>query len=193
MKLMLDAGHGYGTTGKCTPDGFPEYAFNRKVAMYARKILESYEGIEVYLPHSDCEDVSLSDRTERANTLKMDCYVSIHANAFGDGSEWTSPEGIETYVYVSKPKEAMMLANVVQSKLVKETGRPNRGVKTANFHVLRETKMTAILVECGFMTNKIEGYLLQMDPYQQQCAKAIAEGIASFYQLSERHGTCILN
>ncbi|RDI41041.1 N-acetylmuramoyl-L-alanine amidase [Falsibacillus pallidus] len=193
MKLMLDAGHGYGTPGKSTPDGFPEYAFNRKVAMYAKNLFETYEGIEVYLPHSDYEDVPLSERTERANSLKMDCYVSIHANAFGDGSEWTSPEGIETYVYVTKPKEAMMLANAVQSKLVKETGRQNRGVKTANFHVLRETKMTAILVECGFMTNKIEGYLLQMDPYQQQCATAIAEAIASFYHLSNKPGTCIPN
>src|SRR5690606_11830869 len=129
-------------------------------------------------------DVPLKERTDRANAWKADLFVSIHANAAGDG--WSSAQGIETYVYVSRPAPAVALANAVQRQLVRATGRPDRGVKSANFHVLRETKMTAILVECGFMTNREECELLKSDAYRRKCAEAIVAGIVETHGLRKK-------
>lgn len=181
MKIMLDAGHSYNTVGKRSPDGMREYEFNRVVANYMKALLEEYEGVTVYFSHSDKRDVSLQERTDKANQLAVDCFVSIHANAYGSG--WNEAQGIETYVYKTKPPEATKLAERVQKNLIVATGLRDRGVKSANFHVLRATKMTAILVECGFMTNQSELQLLRSDLYRKTCAEAIVKGIREHFQL----------
>jgi N-acetylmuramoyl-L-alanine amidase len=184
MKIMLDAGHGYNTAGKRSPDGMREYEFSRKVAAFAKNALETYENVTVYFAHSDKFDVPLTNRTNAANNLKVNTYVSIHANAYGE--TWNDAGGIETYTYTSKPKEATELAQKVQNHLITLTGLRNRGVKTANFHVLRETNMTAILVECGFMTNQNEASLMRTEDFQKKCAEAIVTGIAEQYHLVKK-------
>jgi len=184
FKIAIDAGHGYNTPGKRTPDGsMREWEFNSAVATLVQDELQNYEGVETLRVDDPTgkTDVPLKTRTDKANAWKADVYVSIHANAAGSG--WNSAEGIETYVYTSKPKEAMTLAANVQNRLIRETGRKNQGVKTADFHVLRETHMTAILVECGFMTNKEEATLLKSDSYRKKVATAIVAGIAETYNL----------
>lgn len=185
MKIVIDAGHGYGTPGKRTVDGMKEYVFNRAVANEMKRLLLHYIEITVLFTHSDQRDVPLHERTSKANREKADLFISIHANAHGNGKEWTSAEGIETYVYTTKPQASYQLANTVQDELIKNTSRKNRGVKTANFHVLKATKMTAILCECGFMTNKAEAALLQASHYRLTCAKAIVKGIEKYYKLTK--------
>ncbi len=185
MKIMIDAGHGYETPGKRTVDGMKEYEFNRAVANEMKKLLSQYKGMTVVFAHSDQEDVSLQDRVAKANEEFVDLYLSIHANAHGNGKEWTSAEGIETYVYTTKPLAALQLANIIQNELIQSTTRKNRGVKTANFHVLKATSMTAVLCECGFMTNKTEAALLRTSSYRLTCAKAIVKGIETYYKLTK--------
>lgn len=180
--MILDAGHGFTTSGKQTPDGMKEYEFNRAVALYARDILAIYSNVEVFFTHSDQQDVPLLERTEKANRLGVDCFLSIHANAAGNGG-WHEAEGIETFIHTSKPADALSLASEIQGELIALTGRKNRGVKTANFHVLRKTKMTAVLIECGFMTHKEESKLLQSEDYRKQCAVAIVQAVVHHYAL----------
>jgi N-acetylmuramoyl-L-alanine amidase len=182
MKFMLDAGHGYNTAGKRTIDGMREYEFTRKVAAFARDMLASYQNVTVYFAHSDDRDVPLQERTNAANRLNVDAYVSIHANAFG--ATWNDANGIETYVYTTNHQETYQLAQKVQNNMVSLTGLKSRGVKTANFHVLRETNMPAILVECGFMTNRNEAALMRTDDYQRKCAQAIVDALAAQYNLT---------
>lgn len=189
MKIAIDAGHGYETPGKRTVDGMKEYEFNRAVAGDMKKLLEKYEGVTVLFTHSDQRDVPLNERTTKANKEKVDVFISIHANAHGNGNQWTSAEGIETYVYTTKPKTATRLAQMVQNELISSTKRKDRGVKTANFHVLKATSMTAILCECGFMTNKEEAVLLQTSSYRLTCAKAIVDAIVKYYQLTKTKST----
>lgn len=184
LKIMIDAGHGYKTPGKSSPDGMEEYEFNRAVAQYVNDLLTDYQA-NTFFAHSDLTDVPLADRTKQANSLGANLYLSIHANAAGNGG-WNEAEGIETYIYTSKPAEAFSLASKIQKKLITSTGLHNRGVKTADFHVLRETKMTAVLVECGFMTNKNESKLLKSEYYRKICAQAIAEAIISHYSLKKK-------
>lgn len=186
MKVMLDAGHGYNTSGKRSPDGMREYEFNRAVANYARSLLQGYQNVTVYFAHSDDRDVPLQERTNRANSLNVDVYISIHANAYGSGG-WTSPSGIETYVFTSRPPIATQLAQKMQRNLVASTGLPDRGVKTADFHVLRATKMEAVLAECGFMTNQNDIKLLRSEEYRRTVAEAIVKAVADQFNLKRKN------
>ncbi|QFT90700.1 Sporulation-specific N-acetylmuramoyl-L-alanine amidase [Bacillus sp. THAF10] len=186
MKIVLDAGHGYQTPGKRTPDGMKEYEFNRVVATYAREELLQFPDVDVMFTHSDKLDVPLQQRTSRANQSQVDAFVSIHANAFGNGG-WNSAHGIETYTPLVESPNSNKLAALVHQKLIKKTGRKDRGIKSADFHVLRETKMASILCECGFMTNMEEAQLLKTDRYRKICGVAIAEGVAEYFQLKREH------
>ena len=185
MKIMLDAGHGYNTPGKRSPDGMREYEFNRAVANYAKQLLENYKNVTVYLSHSDQRDISLKARTDKANSLNVDIFVSIHANAFG-GGDWNNVSGIETYVYPTRPPVAFQLAQKIQRNLVISTGLENRGVKTADFHVLRETEMDAVLVECGFMTNRNDIKLLRSETYRRTVAEGIVKALAQQFSLQTK-------
>ena len=171
MKIAIDAGHGWTTPGKRTPDGMKEFEFNRETALFLQTLLPA----DALFVHDDRRDVPLSERVRKANTVGAHLYVSIHANAFGTG--WTDPHGIETYVHTSRPAKAIAIAKAVQRELILATGRRDRGVKTADFYVLRKTSMPAILIEAGFMTNRTEAALLQTSTYRRNCAKAIATAI----------------
>lgn len=187
FKIILDAGHGKETAGKRCPDNsMHEWEFNAKVAQYAKSLLSKFQNIEVQFTHDPTGevDIALKKRTDYANHWGANVFVSIHANA--SGNEWSDANGIETFTYTSKPKEAVDLANLVQKRMVSLTGRKNRGVKQADFHVLRETHMTAILVECGFMTNHTEADLLKSTQYQQLCAQAIVNSLAEKYKFKSK-------
>lgn len=186
MKIILDAGHGYETPGKRSPDGIREYEINRAIAIYARDLLAAYQNVSVFFTHSDKQDIPLKIRTEQANTMNADCFISIHANAYGDGTTWNSANGVETFIHPVANAETVGLAELIQKNLYISTGLRNRGVKRANFHVLRETKMTAILIECGFMTNVEEMKLLKTDAFRRACAEAIVKGITEKYRLKKK-------
>jgi N-acetylmuramoyl-L-alanine amidase len=182
MKIFIDAGHGKETLGKRSPDdSMREFEFNSSVANYIKEYFKLYPDVDIMFSHSFTTDVPLQDRTNYANKEKAALFISIHANAFG--SSWNDVRGIETYVYESKPTEAVQVASYVQNELIRETGQKNRGVKTANFHVLRETNMTAILIEAGFMTNEEDLRLLKSEAYRQKIALAIVNSIAQYYKL----------
>lgn len=184
LKIMLDAGHGYSTAGKRSPDGMKEYEFTRVVANFAKQFLESYQNVTVYFAHSDDRDVPLQERTNKANELKVDVYVSIHANAYG--SNWNDANGIETYIHPRHSQVSTELAQKIQRYLIISTGLKDRGVKTADFHVLRETTMPAVLVECGFYTNHQEATLLRSETYRRTCADAIVKAIVDQYNLTKK-------
>jgi N-acetylmuramoyl-L-alanine amidase len=186
MKIMLDAGHHESTPGKQTVDGYKEHLFNEGVTNHAAQLLRGYQNVEVFFADDEHYDTPLSIRASKANNLNVDLFISAHANAFGTGTTWNSANGIETYVY-QKTGEQLALAEKIQRNLVAATGLANRGVKAANFAVLRETNMTAVLVECGFMTNQREAGLIKTEAYQQTCAKAIVDAIAEQYRLTKNN------
>ena len=176
MKICLDAGHGISTAGKRSPDGsLLEYEFNRDLTLRLKKILEAH-GLEVLLTAYDDVDVPLDSRCKYANVNNADYFVSIHANAYGDG--WNDANGWEIYV-VSKGGKAEKLAECIR-KHSAELGLKDRGVKVANFQVLRDTNMPAVLIEHGFYTNKEECEKLKSDNFRQKCAECDAKGILEY-------------
>ena len=72
------------------------------------------------------------------------------------------------------------MGKAIQAELITATGRTNRGVKTANYYVLRRTNMPAVLTELAFISNPEEERLLASVTYQEKCALAIANGIGKF-------------
>ncbi|MDQ0114341.1 N-acetylmuramoyl-L-alanine amidase [Paenibacillus harenae] len=181
--IAICDGHGMETPGKRTPmlpDGkvMKENEFNRDVA----KLLDVHLrrcGFRTLLVAPTDVDTPLSVRTALANKEKADFYISIHANAYGSGG-FNSVRGIETYHYPGSTK-GKAAAEILHRHLIAGTALPNRGVKEANFEVLRETTMPAVLVEAGFMTNAQDSALLLSDAYRTECAEELARGICELY------------
>ncbi|MBU0903876.1 MAG: N-acetylmuramoyl-L-alanine amidase, partial [Firmicutes bacterium] len=102
------------------------------------------------------------------------------------GTQWNEVNGIETFTWVNARSVTRSFATLIHQEVIKSTGRKNRGIKQGDFAVLRETNMPAVLVECGFMTNKQEMKLLKEPMYQQQCADGISNGIQCFIERTKQ-------
>ncbi len=185
IKIALDDGHGLKpqpTPGKRSPDGsLLENEFNRRVVELLDKHLRRNKFETVLVAPGD-EDVPLEKRVQTANNSKADLYVSIHANSSA-ANGWDTANGIEIFV-VKLGYNAEKAAKAVLKHLVKGTPQKNRGIKEANFYVLRKTNMPAILIECGFMNNKEELKLLKSETFRQECAEEIAKGICEFFKVT---------
>lgn len=176
--IAIDDGHGMETAGKRSPDGvLRENDFNRAVADLLDVHLKRC-GFRTLLVAPGDTDIPLSTRTAAANKAKADFYISIHANAAGAG--WSTARGIETFHYPGSVN-GKKAAEILHRHLISGTALPNRGVKQADFAVLRNTTMPAVLVECGFMTNKEEAALLMSAAYRAECAEELARGICELY------------
>ena len=191
--IAIDDGHGMETAGKRTPafsDGrvMKENEFNRAVADYLAEGLKR-NGFDVLMVAPGDEDVCLNTRVLKANNKNAAAYISIHANAFG--TTWSEANGLETWIYekIMPDSATYRFAKTIHDELIRETGLKNRGMKrSADFCVLRSTRMHAVLVECGFMTNKEEAALLMDDAYRRKCAEAICRGVCIFYEKTYQKG-----
>src|SRR5690606_37636898 len=184
--IAIDAGHGINTPGKRTPDNEREWSFNNKVAVAAIKYLNEYEGVKIVRLDDPTgkSEVPLKARTDKANKAKADVLVSIHHNALA--GKWGTHGGTETFIHSSNPADARRLANLVQPKLVKAYGLRDRGVKSANFHMLRESKMPTILIEGGFMDSTVDIVKMRDDKVLDAAGKAIAEALAVYFGLKKK-------
>ena len=186
--IALDDGHGMETAGKRTP-AIPELGgrvireneFNRAVVKFLDEELRRC-GFRTLIVAPGDADVSLKRRTDLANAKKADLFISIHYNAYDgkfDGSG-KDPEGIEVFYYPGSVK-GKKLAECVYKYLKQGTPQKLRGVKSANFHVLRETDMPAILSENGFMDNKKEAMLMLDVNFQKEVAREHCKGICEYF------------
>lgn len=149
-----------------------ENEFNRAVVAYLHDELIR-NGFSVVLTAPEDTDTSLATRVQRANDAHADYFVSVHANAFGNG--WNDANGVESFVYALNDAKTTGLARCIQHELIQATGLRDRGVKeNPTLYVLRKTTMPAVLCECGFMTNAAEAKLLKSDAYRKKCATAFA-------------------
>lgn len=181
VKIMIDAGHDINTPGKRALDGsMKEFEFNSMAAHYVVQELGKYENVEISFSHNflDGIDQSLKERVNAANQQNVDVFLSIHANAGP-----TSAHGIETYIHNNAPQRTLTLAKLVHENTIRTTSMNDRGVRRADFQVLRETKMEAVLIECGFMTNTSDLAKLKDDGYRRKVGVGIVNGLAQFYGL----------
>ena len=132
--------------------------------------------IDVYAPN-DTATEELQARCNVANYAPgAQLFVSIHCNAFSN----PSAGGMESYYY-EPSADGARLAQLLNEELEKAGGLLNRGVKTANFYVIKHTNVPASLVELGFITNNWEEQLLNSEDYQNKLAAAIVRAIARYF------------
>jgi N-acetylmuramoyl-L-alanine amidase len=185
IKIVIDAGHGFNTPGNRSPADEREWMFNDKVAKFAIAKLKTFNDVEILRVDdpTGVTDVPLKTRTDRANAWNADVYASIHHNSLGD--EWEKHSGIETYTMDNPTanSKSIEIAEEVHPRIVVAMGISDRGMKRANFHVLRETAMPAILTEGGFIDSTIDIINIRDDQYLKAQGEAIAEGLAAYFKL----------
>lgn len=172
--IVIDPGHGGDRPGACYED-IMEKDIDLAVSLKLVSILQN-QGFQVIMTRSTDVEIGLYERADLANAAGADVFVSIHANATENLPDY---QGIYTYYHPSSNRGAR-LAQAIQTPLCQITGGIDRGIKDADFVVLRETDMCAVLVEMGFMTNHEELMNLTNDSYQQLLAQGIAQGIVDY-------------
>lgn len=168
MVIGVDCGHTLSGAGTGAVGIVKETDKNRQVGKRLMAMLKE-KGHTVIDCSVDVSTNDLADRVAKANAQKLDLFISLHLNAF-DGSAY----GVETYIWNgswSGKTANKTKAQAIQNEL--KTIWRDRGVKEANFYVLRETRDAAVLVELGFCDNKGD-----MDKWDnEKIAKALFKGI----------------
>lgn len=186
-KIVFDPGHGGKDSGAVSDDlpGIYEKTFALDIAKRVKCLAELYGKFEARLTRMEDVFVSLDDRCKFANNWGADLFVSIHHNA-----RFLEQPGveIETFYYINSSSTSFSakVAAQVQNDLIfglKKEGESviNRGVKQANFAVLRKTKMPAILVELGFITDRAEAEWLSIPINRGLLAELLMTSIASAF------------
>ncbi|GAB7386750.1 hypothetical protein BSNK01_05860 [Bacillaceae bacterium] len=173
LTVVIDAGHGAhdpGALGKMSKEKDINLAIAKKIVSR----LEQLEGIEVVPTRLTDTFLTLEERVKLANERSADLFISVHANSFPANPQ---AKGLETYYYTSMSKK---FAEIVHRHLIEATGSYDRGVKTARFYVIRNTKMPAVLIETGFVTNPEEEKRLNSAAFQEAIARAVVEAIKEY-------------
>jgi N-acetylmuramoyl-L-alanine amidase len=199
--VALDAGHGGKDPGAMSDANLQEKDLSLDIARRVRAHLAA-AGVRVAMTRDKDVFLELVDRPAAAAKIKADLFVSIHLNATGT----KSVRGVETFGIAAAgfastaggagSKAAVpnnqfnhsgtILAYQIQKALTGITRAEDRGVKRARFAVLRESKMPAALVECGFLTNPTEAQKLGTPSYRETVAQGVAQGILNYLALVRR-------
>lgn len=169
---------------------FYEGVFNRDLAdLTAHKLKEL--GIAVKKTYHEYEDYKLSYRTKLANEydqhFEHSIFISIHANAFN-----SEVRGYEIFTFPGQSKSdifADIVTTYVESMIVPKWNLPIRSEKSEdgdvdkekNFAVLRNTRMPAVLIECGFFDNQKDAEMLISDIYQEKMSECIVLAVLEYF------------
>ncbi len=200
VTVVLDAGHGGGDPGARMGNGIQEKQLTLDMAKRIRAMLQEC-GVTVWMTRDGDTAMTLEERCWRMGKLRADVFVSVHFNA----SRNPATSGVETYVvpaagYPATAEEErrnsrrgatgcpgnrfdganMALASFVHKGLVAHSGAEDRGIRRARFFVIRNAECPAVLVECGFLSNKREAEKIADAKYRDRLAEGIARGILTY-------------
>ncbi len=195
--IVIDPGHGGRDPGKVNKRGMYEKNYVLDISKRVARILKA-RGYTVLLTRDGDSTLELQERPARAKRWKADLFVSIHLNS----ASLASARGIETFALTPAGESSTgdtggtlksaadegnaldplntLLAFKVHSALIAKTDAEDRGVKYANFAVLRTLNCPGILVECGFLTNASDTALVSTKNGRERIAAGIADGIESY-------------
>jgi len=181
-KIFIDPGHG-GKDPGASGNGLQEKDIVLDLSLELADRLKSYD-CQVKLSRDKDIYVDNGDRTKEANRWGADLYFSIHVN----GHTNTDANGYEDFIYPTAPQKTASIRKAIHKPLSQVwtgDGRANRGMKTANFQVLRETRMAAVLVENGFISNPQDANLLKQPVFRDKLVGAMAAGIVEALNLKK--------
>lgn len=171
MKLCLDAGHGGSDPGAVHGDLIEKDLTLRLAKLVESDLYMRFSDIKVIQTRTNDSYVSLAERARLANQAGADYFVSLHFNA-GGGT------GFESYSYIYVPEKTMHMNRIFHETLANMLPFRDRGQKEANFQVLRDTKMPAILIECCFLDHPDDSAWLRVPGNLEYLATAISRSCA---------------
>lgn len=175
--VVIDPGHGGSDPGHTSQHKHiaAEKTLNLIIAQrFGELIEENLQNIKIVYTRTDDSYPTLTERVRMANTVAADYFISIHCNA----NDNCAVHGTETHVHTMKHTNSLELAKEFEKEFSAKAGRHSRGVKDTydrehSLQVLKYTKMTGVLIECGFLTNDSDAAYLNSVSGQEQIAGAI--------------------
>ncbi|WP_462410884.1 N-acetylmuramoyl-L-alanine amidase [Neobacillus sp. Marseille-QA0830] len=183
MKIYLDPGHGGADPG-AQGNGLNEKDITLDIALRLQSILvNNYENVQVKMSRTTDATVSLAQRTNDANAWGANFFLSIHINSAG-----SSARGYEDYIYIglSDSSRTASIQQMIHEEVIRVNQLPDRGRRKANYHVLRESKMDAVLTENGFISNSSDAALMSQPEWRQTVAQGHANGLARAFNLQPK-------
>jgi len=182
-RIVIDVGHGGKDSGAVGVNGIKEkdvvLAIAKEICALNKTILEGRYSI--YLTRYDDVFVPRSDRSRVTKSLNVNIFVSLHCNASTNNSRGIEVYTLNSFSEDSEPniKESIALGMEVLGEANLNLKIKDRGMKFANFQVLRETigYCPAVLIEIGFLTNSDESYYFSEASNVKAVALAILKGI----------------
>ncbi|MDR3601547.1 MAG: N-acetylmuramoyl-L-alanine amidase [Desulfosporosinus sp.] len=187
--IVIDPGHG-GTDPGAKNSGLKEKDLNLDISLRLRKVLEA-KGCKVILTREVDKDfflpgfvqgrmakrAELNQRISLASDNNADLFISVHANSFPQQNTY----GMETY-YPLKSMTGKALAELIQEQLTRLQSDNKRKAKAGDYYLINQTKMPAVIVEVGFISNPRERKLLLSNNYRDLIAEAIGAGIDQYFK-----------
>jgi N-acetylmuramoyl-L-alanine amidase len=184
VKIYLDGGHG-GRDPGAVGNGINEKDINLQLVKKIEEILKkNYQDVEIMQTRTTDVFLSLSQRTDKANKWGADYFISCHVNS----STSASANGFGSHIYIKTDSKTKAFQNVMHEEImrkIKPFGVTDRGKKQNDFHVLRESHMTAILTENLFISNKADSDKLKRADYIQATAEGHVIGLEKFIGLKK--------
>ncbi len=180
--VVIDAGHGGSDAGKVAGKIY-EKDINLQIALLLDEKLRNMGYNTVLIRDNDEMPSNKQDemwlRQKRANGSEGDIFVSIHQNSSSSGSA----KGFQVYFF-AKSEESRRLAYSIFNVVKRDVNQSTKfePLENTDYYVLRTTKMPAVLVECGFLSNEGERWLLTTKEYQEKMANGIANGIDAYFK-----------
>lgn len=169
--VVLDAGHG-GEDGGTVEQAATEKEINLAVVLKLKELLEE-QGIRVVLTRDKDIFMKLEERVQIANGEKADLFISIHCNYYEKDS---SIYGLECY-YCKSGEEGKHYAERIMETIEESKNIVSRNVKPADYYILKNTTVPAVLVEIGYLSNYNERNQLMSEEYQEKLAGELVKGI----------------
>ncbi|MBM3706452.1 MAG: DUF4214 domain-containing protein, partial [Actinobacteria bacterium] len=174
ITICIDPGHGGKDVGAIGPSGLLEKHVNFDIATRLRDKLAG-SGFRVVMTREDDTKKTLEEIANFANSSNADIFISVHNNSHSAREK----NGTETFFYVGSPGGAQ-LASCINAKTIEQIGTLNRGVKSANYKQLINTKMTSALIEGAFISNPEEEAKLNDAGFRDKIATGIYNGIVDY-------------
>ncbi|WP_342563126.1 N-acetylmuramoyl-L-alanine amidase [Paenibacillus sp. FSL R7-0345] len=174
--IVIDAGHGGNDPGMLgTTYNTMEKDLTLQTALYVRDYLTA-KGATVQMTRTTAsQKPTLARRVQIGHSAGADAFVSIHYNS--------SPKNVSgTLTFFYSESDDLRLARAIENRLGQGIGLKSNGLSYGNYHILRENKLPAALVELGFLSNPYDESIVRTSSYQKKAAKAIAEGLADYFK-----------
>lgn len=183
--IVIDPGHGGRQPGATSPNGTREKDVNLQVSLKTKKLLEDL-GYNVLMTREDDREVGIYDRVDFANDKNADIFISFHANASEYDRDINGVEILYCPAFKGDKGEVEQypFAKSILDAYIEGTGANDRGVKQrSDLPVVRMTRMPAVLIEMGYLTNEAEERLIIDDGYQDKIADSVIKGIENYFEI----------